>query len=209
MKKHLFVLLCICLICIPLCACGDNTGSETRDLPALAGNLNQADRSLSDDSNSNDSAAPVDEIVPGVEPGADEGSQKSEPESSIKQTAPAQSDSDVDFDLTKLGSTMLFAEVTNILSNPNDYMGKTIRIRGMINNSYYEETDKYYQYVLVGDAAACCQQGLEFIWSGDHTYPDDYPEDNAQIEVTGVYGRYEELGVGYCYLDVDELIVLK
>ena len=39
----------------------------------------------------------------------------------------------IDVDLTLLSSTMVFSEVSNILSNPPDYAGKTIKMRGIYN----------------------------------------------------------------------------
>ena len=33
---------------------------------------------------------------------------------------------------------------------------------------------------------ACCAQGLEFVWGdGSHKYPDEYPAEDAEIEVQG------------------------
>lgn len=112
-------------------------------------------------------------------------------------------------DLTALSSTMVYAEVFSMLSNPDDYIGKTIKMNGPYYSSYYAETDMRYYFVIIEDATACCQQGLEFIWNGEHIYPDDYPKEGAKIEITGIFGQYEELGLTYCYLDVDDITVLK
>ena len=122
---------------------------------------------------------------------------------------PAAAAGSVDVDLTMLSRTMVYAEVFNITTNPKDYMGKTIKIRGPYNAVYYDETGLYYHYVIIPDASACCQQGLEFIWKGEHTYPNDYPKEKTIIEVVGVFGSYEELGRTYYYLTVDEVNVLE
>lgn len=114
----------------------------------------------------------------------------------------------VDVDLTALSSTMVYAEVYNMTTSPDDYMGKTIKMSGPYYASFYDETDSYYHYVIIEDAAACCQSGLEFIWNGEHNYPNDYPTENTKIEVSGVFGSYEELGQTYYYLAVDEITVL-
>ena len=66
-----------------------------------------------------------------------------------------------------------------------------------------------YHFVAVEDAAACCLQALEFIWEGEHAYPDDYPDEKAVIEVAGVFGQYDELGRTYYYLAVDEIKVVE
>ena len=113
-----------------------------------------------------------------------------------------------DVDLTGLSTTMLYAEVNNIMTNPENYMGKTIKIVGPYNVSYYDKTGLSYHYVLIEDATACCQQGIEFLWKGDHKYPDDYPQAQTRIEVFGVFGSYEELGQTYYYLAVDDVAIL-
>ena len=57
-----------------------------------------------------------------------------------------------------------------------------------------------YYACVIADATACCQQGLEFVLSGNHTFPDDYPEVGEEITVTGTFGTYEEGGYQYCQL---------
>ena len=113
----------------------------------------------------------------------------------------------VDVDLTVLSSTMLFAEVNNMMTTPVDYMGKSVKISGPYYASFYDETGLYYHYVIIEDASACCTQGLEFVWNGNHFYPDDYPEDDMIIEVIGVFGSYDELGQTYYYLAVDDISI--
>ena len=114
----------------------------------------------------------------------------------------------VDVDLTALSSTMVYAEVFNIMTSPDEYMGKTIKMNGPYSASYFDGTGLYYHYVVIEDATACCQQGLEFIWNGDHIFPDDYPEESTKIEVTGVFGSYDEFGDTYYYLAVDDISII-
>lgn len=106
-----------------------------------------------------------------------------------------QSDATIDYDLTSMGSDMVYATVYQLMVNPNDYIGKTFRIQGNYYASYYEETKQYYHCCIIQDATACCSQGLEFVWGdGSHVYPDEYPEDNADIMVTGIFETYTEEG---------------
>ena len=115
---------------------------------------------------------------------------------------------EVDVDLTILSGTMVYAEVNSIMTTPDDYFGKTIKIRGSYYASYFDETEQYYHYVLISDATACCAKGIEFIWNGEHDYPDDYPDENAIVEVVGIFGKYEELGKTYAYLTVDDVVII-
>ncbi|MCL2030873.1 MAG: hypothetical protein FWG93_04950 [Oscillospiraceae bacterium] len=113
----------------------------------------------------------------------------------------------IDVDLTALSGVMVYAEVYNMMTSPEEYLGKTIKANGSYAVTYYDKTGQYYHFVLVEDAGACCQQGLEFRWSGERVYPDEYPAENAKIELVGVYSRYELLGDTLYYLAVDELTV--
>lgn len=103
------------------------------------------------------------------------------------------SDSGVDYDLTTMGSDMVYATVYQLMVNPDEYVGKTFKMNGLYYASYYEPTSKYYNYCIIKDAMACCAQGLEFLCEDkSYTYPDDYPAENAQITVTGTFETYQE-----------------
>lgn len=106
----------------------------------------------------------------------------------------------VDVDLTLMGKDLIYATVYQMMSKPEEYEGKTIRIEGKYYASYYPVTDKYYNYCLIADALACCSQGLEFELGGDAVYPDDYPADQSEVIVTGVFETYtEEAGQTFYY----------
>ena len=115
----------------------------------------------------------------------------------------------IDVDLTELGYTMAYGVLNDILSNPDGYLGKSIKMQGLYASSYFAATGQYYHFVVIDDVTNCCQQGLEFLWDGDHAYPDDYPEQKDTIEVRGVIGKYDELGKTYYYLAVDELSIAE
>ena len=111
----------------------------------------------------------------------------------------------IDIDLTTLSSTMVYSEVFNMLSTPEDYLGKSVKMRGAFSVYHDEVTDHYYFACLIADATACCQQGIEFLWEGEHTYPDDYPPLGTEITVTGVFDTYTEGEYTYCQLIHAEL----
>ena len=112
-------------------------------------------------------------------------------------------DGTVDYDLTQMNSDMVYATVYQMMVAPEEYEGKTFRIAGNFYATYYEAAKKYYFYCIIQDATACCAQGMEFVWDdGSHTYPDDYPEENAEIIVEGTFETYKEEGDSnlYCRL---------
>lgn len=105
-----------------------------------------------------------------------------------------------DVDLTELSSTMVYSEVYNMVTSPDDYLGKRIKMSGNFGVYQDQTTGKLYYACLIADATSCCSQGIEFVLEGEHTYPDDYPQINSTITVTGIFDTYEENGYIYCQL---------
>ena len=90
---------------------------------------------------------------------------------------------------------MVYATVYQMMVAPKEYEGKTFRIDGNFYATYYKATKKSYFYCVIQDATACCAQGMEFVWEdGSHIYPDEYPKDNAEIVVEGIFETYREDG---------------
>lgn len=109
----------------------------------------------------------------------------------------------VDLDLTQLSSTLIYSEVYNMLITPDDYKGKIIKMKGQFNQYTDEQTGKTYNAVIIPDATACCQQGLEFELS-DKTNPNF--EQGAEITVVGTFDTYSEGELLYCYLKNAKII---
>ena len=102
-------------------------------------------------------------------------------------------DTGVDYDLTTMNSDMVYASVYQLMVDPETYVGKTFKMQGTYYSTFYEPTNKYYHYVIIEDAAACCAQGLEFVWGdGSHVYPDEYPANESRVEVSGTFETYKE-----------------
>ena len=105
-------------------------------------------------------------------------------------------------DLTALSSTMVYSEVYNMLSNPGEYMGKTVKMQGTMSVFEDSNTGNVYYACIIADATACCSQGLEFLLAEG-----DYPEAGAEITVTGTFGTYFEGETQYCRLSDAKLVV--
>ena len=106
----------------------------------------------------------------------------------------------IDTDLTVLSSTMVYSEVYNIMTHPDDYRDKTIKMKGLFSVYENEDTGAVYFACIIQDATACCAQGIEFVLEGDYYYPEDYPEMGTEITVQGEFETYEEDGISYCRL---------
>ena len=108
---------------------------------------------------------------------------------------------DGDFlDLSVMSGTMVYAEVYNIMYEPDKYVGKTIKMKGLFAQYMDEERGQRYYACVIQDATACCAQGIEFVLQGEHQYPEDYPKDDTEICVTGVFELYKEGHLTFCRL---------
>lgn len=114
----------------------------------------------------------------------------------------------VDLDLTKFNTNMVYVQLYNIMADPSEYIGKTIKVQGSFYVDQNPYTGRYYFLAVVSDATACCLQGMEFILSGEHTYPDDYPPVDSQIEICGEMKTYNDDGWDYPYLEIDTIKTL-
>lgn len=91
----------------------------------------------------------------------------------------------VDVDLTKLSETMIYSAVFDIVENPLEYRGKTIKIRGTHFVSHDPAKDEYRHSCVIWDATACCMQGMEFeLASGK------YPPNESEITLIGKFDVY-------------------
>lgn len=110
------------------------------------------------------------------------------------------SKNDIDYDLTQMNSEMTYALIYQMMMNPDEYVGKKIKIRGPYYMASNEQGDCYYHYVIIKDAMACCAQGIEFVWEeGQHTNLDEYPKDETEVEVIGTFETYTEEGDEHLY----------
>ncbi len=105
-----------------------------------------------------------------------------------------------DVDLTVLDSTMVYAQVYDMLNNPDEYNGKIIHAEGPFSYFKDEQTGKEYFAVLIQDATACCAQGIEFVLKESHVYPYDYPDIGTNIAITGICDIYKEGNGVFCQL---------
>lgn len=112
----------------------------------------------------------------------------------------------IDVDLNNLNANVVYAQVFQMMTEPDKFIGKRIRMSGQFNVYAAQEGNpsgvtEYYA-IIIADAQACCQQGIEFVWPG-HTYPDGFPEVKSNASVTGIFEVYEENGKKYCRLIAD------
>jgi len=110
----------------------------------------------------------------------------------------------VDIDLTELSMTMIQAEYERIVSSPDENIGKTISVYGSLLTYIYDADYKLAHFVIIVQGDECCQMGFEFKIDGDYEFPDDYPQQNSMIKITGTLNIHEIFGTEYLYIAVDE-----
>lgn len=108
----------------------------------------------------------------------------------------------VDFDLSTMKPNMVYAQVFDMLVSPETYENKVIRMKG--NFEIFEGSEimgKSYA-VIIYDALACCQQGIEFRYD----FGDNLPEKGSEITVTGKFILSElESGISYNFVQADSV----
>ena len=113
-----------------------------------------------------------------------------------KEPTTAQATASETIDLSVLSGTAVYSQVYNMLITPADYMGKTVKMQGQFNRYQDPDTKKVYTSVIIADATACCQQGLEF-QAGSAA---DRLENGSTVTVEGTFDTYQEGELTYCYL---------
>ena len=114
-------------------------------------------------------------------------------------------------DLTALSSTMVYGEVFAMMSSPEDYVGKTVKMQGIFSKGQLYAAGSLNDggtvfACVIQDATACCAQGIPFELAGDYTYPQDYPELGDTITVVGTFEIHEQEGMEFCRLRDAELV---
>lgn len=88
-----------------------------------------------------------------------------------QQTEKPKSADGIDVDLTTLSSTAVYAEVWNMMAEPESYIRKTVKMKGVFAVYEDETTGQQYFACIIVDALGCCRRGLEFILKGSINIP--------------------------------------
>ncbi len=184
MKNKYRIILCMILV-LTLTGCGNNNNEKSSE--STANDTQSQDTDISSAAESPEETPIFSEIqLPTLEP-----VNEFETDMSSAKGSPEQ----VDVDLSVMSTTMIYSEVYNMMTNPKDYIGKTIKMNGTCATYHDEQTDKDYYACIVKDATACCSQGIEF-----ELEQPDYPKPDEEITVIGTFQTYVEAGNMFCVL---------
>ena len=173
MKKLIGVFLSL-IILVAAMGCGNDSGQNTAVEQALQDGMNAADGLNTGG---------------GRQSGLDEGAPRPDP---TPNDAVLSKTKGIDVDLTTLSANVVYAEVYDMVGNPDKYKGKTIKMKGTYTG--YEDAflGVHYSSCIIADATACCSQGIEFRPKSKYKYPDDYPVDGDIVTVIGKFDSYME-----------------
>jgi hypothetical protein len=112
----------------------------------------------------------------------------------------------IDIDFTRLSSTMQNAQLQIVLDNMQDYIGQTMKIRGIYDHTFWEVTGKHYHDMVI-DCPTGCLKRIELFIGADN----EFPEVGEAIEAVGVFGFYREDGIdfNFPYFTVIEIEVVE
>jgi hypothetical protein len=190
MKKILACIICLTLA-FGVTACGKASDKDSNgDTKIISDAKNKQENSKSD----------TKKEVSKKEVAGDAGKGKS------SKTKSKTNSNKIDVDLNNLNANVVYSQVFLMMTEPDKFIGKRIRMSGQFNVYAAQEGNpsgvtEYYA-IIIADAQACCQQGIEFVWPG-HTYPEGFPEVKSNASVTGIFEVYEENGKKYCRLVAD------
>ncbi|MDR1143205.1 MAG: metal ABC transporter permease [Spirochaetaceae bacterium] len=113
---------------------------------------------------------------------------------------------------------MFIAQVNDVYLNPEDYLGKTIKLEGIFKTDSYVDLSRRFCFVLRNGPGCCGNDGsvgFEIAWpeaaglnsaallDSGHKYPGQ----DQWVEAVGQLAAYEEEGFPYLYLALSSLKV--
>ena len=112
-------------------------------------------------------------------------------------------------DVIEIKEKMFISQVNDVYLNPDDYLGKTIKLEGLFMMEYppYIGTEPYCFVLRYGPG--CCgtdgNVGFEVTWKADRKI--SYPEVNSWVEAVGELKIYSEEFYDVLYLELSSLNV--
>ena len=222
MKKLAFIISLILICTMLFASCGkaesqqesnglnNQGGSSVKDLFDEYDNnsdgdnptSNNADDNLTDDNSDDDNLTDDNSDDDKQEEDGYNGSDDAQEDGSDVGELESVFDDDDIIDLTTLSATMVYAEVYNIMSDPQGYTGREIKMTGQY--VVYEEPDnnKIHNTCIIFDALACCQQGIEF----DLGEGAKYPEVGELVTIKGTFSFYNDGMFTYCMLKDADIV---
>lgn len=135
------------------------------------------------------------------------------PEENVMQSASEETDKiedEIDIDLTQMSSEIVLALLYQFVVAPEEYSGQSIRMQGNYYSNYNEQTGVNEYYCVVKDAAACCAQGMEFIWKDmEQGTLEKELLDGQEVIITGILETYKLEDDSRVYCRIKDAVLEK
>jgi zinc transport system permease protein len=104
---------------------------------------------------------------------------------------------------------MFIAQINDVYLNPEEYLGRTIKLEGLFKSERYGEQSYCF---VIRYGPGCCgndgNAGFEVAWDNQDAAEGIYPDVDDWVEATGILQTYEEDDYPYLYLALSNLSVL-
>ncbi len=100
-------------------------------------------------------------------------------------------------DLTVVTGDAAFAELYAIAFDPDQFVGKTVKLSGEFTSVYDEFVSRTFYGCAIMDSTACCRQGLDFDPAPEFVSAVQALRAGDAITVEGVFETYVEKGVTF------------
>jgi zinc transport system permease protein len=124
------------------------------------------------------------------------------------ENTPAPAAVNNDSPTVEIKEKMFIAQTNDIYLNPEDYMGRTIKLEGIFTSEQYEGRESPYCFVIRYGPGCCGNDGsagFEVAWDETAGTGETWPAPDDWVEATGVLKTYEEDGYPYLYLSLAAL----
>ena len=108
-------------------------------------------------------------------------------------------------DIVEIKEKMFVAQTNDVYINPDEYLGRTIKLEGMFGLDTEMSPPLYYVFRY---GPGCCgydaNAGFEVVWKDEKTA---YPNENDWVEAAVVLENYDDDGEPYLRLALTSLTV--
>ncbi len=114
----------------------------------------------------------------------------------------------IDVDLSAMSGTMVYSMVYRMVSSPEEFIGKRIKMKGVFASYLDEDINRRFFGCVIQDALACCSQGLAFELESPRKYPKEFPKEGSPITLVGTFA-YESDEDGFAFPIIKKAKIIK
>ena len=98
----------------------------------------------------------------------------------------------IDIDLTAMPKKLAYSTANRMNMMSEEYLGQIVKMNGICSIFHDEKRDIYFFTCEINDETACCMLGIEFELLDEYKFPEDFPKENEEVTVVGVFDTYKE-----------------